>query len=126
MKTSKDKTRPQSPEHESAVALSTSLRELREEQRLTQAELAGLASVTVETIARLERVVRDRSSANSNPSLATLVRIAQALGCGLDRLLGINIDTKVPTKGAHMAWRNMEAERLEREAARLRGSPSAR
>jgi transcriptional regulator with XRE-family HTH domain len=43
--------------------------------------------VTVETVARLERVLRGRSSANSNPSLETLVRLAGALGVEVAELL---------------------------------------
>lgn len=38
-------------------------------------------------MARLERVLRGRSSANSNPSLETLVRLAQALGVEVAVLL---------------------------------------
>jgi transcriptional regulator with XRE-family HTH domain len=47
---------------------------------MTQAELAGRAGVTVETVARLERVLRGRASANANPSLETMERIAASLG----------------------------------------------
>ena len=43
--------------------------------------------MTVETVARLERVLRGRSSANSNPSLETLVRLAGALGVEVAELL---------------------------------------
>lgn len=56
---------------------------------MTQAELASLAGVTVETVARLERVLRGRSSANSNPSLETLVRLATALGVEVAELLSV-------------------------------------
>jgi transcriptional regulator with XRE-family HTH domain len=54
---------------------------------MTQAALAARAGVTVETVARLERVVRGRSSANSNPSLETLSRLALALEVELHTLL---------------------------------------
>jgi len=54
---------------------------------MTQAALAARAGVTVETVARLERVVRGRSSANSNPSLETLSRLALALDIELHALL---------------------------------------
>ena len=47
---------------------------------MTQAELASRAGVTVETVARLERVLRGRASANANPSLETMERIASSLG----------------------------------------------
>lgn len=65
---------------ETAIALSERVRVMRVFSDLTQAELAQKAGVTVETVARLERVVRGRASANSNPSLDTLARIAFALG----------------------------------------------
>lgn len=54
---------------------------------MTQAELALRAGVTVETVARLERVLRGRSSANANPSLETLARLSQALGVEVTDLL---------------------------------------
>jgi transcriptional regulator with XRE-family HTH domain len=54
---------------------------------MTQAELASRAGVTVETVARLERVLRGRSSANSNPSLETLARLGSALGVEVSELL---------------------------------------
>jgi len=54
---------------------------------MTQAELAARAGVTVETVARLERVLRGRSSANSNPSLETLARLSGALGVEVSDLL---------------------------------------
>ena len=63
------------------------MKQLRLEAGLTQAELASRAGVTVETVARLERVLRGRSSANSNPSLETLVRLASALGVEVSELL---------------------------------------
>jgi transcriptional regulator with XRE-family HTH domain len=60
---------------------------LRKNLLLTQAALANRAGVTVETVARLERVVRGRASANSNPSLETLSRLAVALEVELHELL---------------------------------------
>jgi len=41
----------------------------------------------VETVARLERVLRGRSSANANPSLETLGRLSAALGVEVAELL---------------------------------------
>ncbi len=70
-----------------ANRLADHVRQLRLEAGLTQAELAARAGVTVETVARLERVLRGRSSANSNPSLETLVRLASALGVEVSELL---------------------------------------
>lgn len=54
---------------------------------MTQAELAARAGVTVETVARLERVLRGRSSANANPSLETLARLSSALGVDVPDIL---------------------------------------
>ena len=70
-----------------ANRLADHVKQLRLEAGLTQAELASRAGVTVETVARLERVLRGRSSANSNPSLETLVRLASALGVEVSELL---------------------------------------
>ena len=49
------------------------IQERRKELGITQPELAELAAVNVNTIVRLERGV-------SNPTLAVLVRIGEALG----------------------------------------------
>jgi transcriptional regulator with XRE-family HTH domain len=54
---------------------------------MTQAELASRAGVTVETVARLERVLRGRASANANPSLETMERIASSLGVDVSDLV---------------------------------------
>lgn len=43
----------------------------------------------METVARLERVLRGRSSANSNPSLETLARLSAALGIEVSELLSL-------------------------------------
>lgn len=72
---------------EAAVRLAQSIRDLRQSVGMTQAELAQRAGVTVETVARLERVLRGRSSANVNPSLETMTRLSQALGVELIELL---------------------------------------
>jgi transcriptional regulator with XRE-family HTH domain len=63
-----------------AARLANRLRTLRASSGLTQAKLAERAGVRPETVARLERVVRERASANFNPSVDTLVRLATALG----------------------------------------------
>jgi transcriptional regulator with XRE-family HTH domain len=70
-----------------AVRLAEQVRRLRIQAGLTQAELASRAGVTVETVARLERVLRGRLSANANPSLETMERIATALGVEVAELL---------------------------------------
>ena len=70
-----------------AVCLAEQVLRLRSQAGLTQAELATRAGVTVETIARLERVLRGRLSANANPSLETMERIGTALGVEVAELL---------------------------------------
>jgi transcriptional regulator with XRE-family HTH domain len=70
-----------------SVRLAQRVRELRQQAAMTQAELASRAGVTVETVARLERVLRGRSSANANPSLETLARLADALSVDVPQLL---------------------------------------
>jgi transcriptional regulator with XRE-family HTH domain len=70
-----------------AVRLAEQVRRLRIQAGLTQAELAARAGVTVETVARLERVLRGRLSANANPSLETMERIGTALGVEVAELL---------------------------------------
>ena len=72
-----------------AMRLAEQVRQLRVQAGMTQAELAARAGVTVETVARLERVLRGRSSANSNPSLETLARLSQALGVEVSELLSV-------------------------------------
>lgn len=70
-----------------AIRLAERVRQLRLQAAVTQAELASRAGVTVETVARLERVLRGRSSANANPSLETLARLSGALGVEVADLL---------------------------------------
>src|SRR5690242_5240372 len=86
-----DQEMPEAPRAASvnviAMRLAAQVRQLRVEAGLTQAELASRAGVTVETVARLERVLRGRSSANSNPSLETLARLSEALGVEVAELL---------------------------------------
>ena len=78
---------PRPPATDLAVRLAEQERRLRIQTGLTQAELASRAGVTVETIARLERVLRGRLSANANPSLETMERIGTALGVEVAELL---------------------------------------
>lgn len=63
-----------------AQNVSTQFKKYREKAGLTQAAVASKAGVTVETVARLERVPRGRSSANANPTLDTLAALAFAVG----------------------------------------------
>jgi transcriptional regulator with XRE-family HTH domain len=60
--------------------LGARVRRLRCAAGLTQAQLALGAGLTVESVARIERCVRQCSSAQRNPCLSTLVGIADALG----------------------------------------------
>ena len=84
-----------SPEVEDiAIRLAERVRKLRLQAGLTQAELALGAGVTVETVARLERVLRGRASANANPSLETLSRLATALGVEIVDLLSMSSKAK--------------------------------
>lgn len=90
------------PSYEDAVlALAKRVQSLRKGLALTQAALASRAGVTVETVARLERVVRGRASANSNPSLETLARLAVALNVELYELL--TPEPVVQRKNDHLA-----------------------
>jgi transcriptional regulator with XRE-family HTH domain len=109
------------------MRLAEQVRQLRVQAGMTQAELAARAGVTVETVARLERVVRGRSSANSNPSLETLARLSSALGVEVADLLSLPGKTKprddrlfVVLRGATPATRRRVlrvAEALVREDA---------
>jgi transcriptional regulator with XRE-family HTH domain len=70
-----------------ATRVAEQVRGFRTDAGLTQAELASRAGVTVETVARLERVTRGRRSANPNPSLETLARLGAALGVEVAELV---------------------------------------
>ncbi|HOU89823.1 MAG TPA: helix-turn-helix transcriptional regulator [Polyangiaceae bacterium] len=119
-----------------AMKLAERVRRLRLEARLTQAELAAGAGVTVETVARLERVLRGRASANANPSLETLTRLAAALGVEVtdllapskaarpkdDRLAALLRGATEPTR--KLAVRVVEV--LVREAGKGPGKPAPR
>jgi transcriptional regulator with XRE-family HTH domain len=69
------------------LSLAGRIQMLRKNLGMTQATLARRAGVTVETVARLERVTRARISANSNPSLETMARLAIALEVEVHELL---------------------------------------
>jgi transcriptional regulator with XRE-family HTH domain len=70
-----------------SVFFATQVLRRRKAQKLTQAELATRAGLTVESIARAERVLRGKASAQSNPCLATIQAIAGSLGCHAADLL---------------------------------------
>lgn len=91
------------PVYEAVVLrLAERVQQLRKNLGMTQAALASRAGVTVETVARLERVVRGRLSANSNPSLETLARLALALEVELHELLGP--DPAVQKKNSQLTY----------------------
>jgi transcriptional regulator with XRE-family HTH domain len=77
----------QKPYTDISFVMAEKVLQLRTENKMTQAELARRADVTVETIARLERVLRGKASANANPSLETLDNIARALGVRPESLI---------------------------------------
>jgi len=62
---------------EPKLAVKLELRSMREDLGLTQAELAKLAGVSQPSIAQLE-------SPDSNPTIETLNRVAQAMGAQID------------------------------------------
>ena len=70
-----------------SLVMARQVYDLRTKAGITQAELARRADVTVETIARLERVLRGKPSANANPSLQTIDDIASALGVRPESLI---------------------------------------
>jgi transcriptional regulator with XRE-family HTH domain len=70
-----------------ALFVATQVLRRRKAKRLTQAELAARAGITVESVARLERVLRGKASGNANPCLDTLSAIASSLGCHAADLL---------------------------------------
>lgn len=69
------------------VVFARNVRTCRVAAGLTQAALAQRAGVTVETVARIERVVRGAASANDNPSLSTMAALAEAVGFALADML---------------------------------------
>ncbi len=67
-------------DHDLVVRVATQFKKYREKAGMTQAQVAQKAGITVESVARLERVLRGRPSANANPSLETLGRLCYAIG----------------------------------------------
>ena len=68
--------------------LSINLEKLREKKKLSQDRLAKLADVANNTIIKIEQ------GENTNPTLATLKKIAKALGVSLDDLTGYQLRSK--------------------------------
>ena len=67
---------------------SKNLKKLRHAKGLSQDRLAKLADVTNNTIIKIEQ------GENINPTLATLKKIAKALGVSLDELTGYQLRGK--------------------------------
>ena len=65
-------------------AIARRVRALRAQRGLTQAELSELSHLPRATCAKLE-------SGRSNPTVRVLIRIADALVCSVDELLGRNV-----------------------------------
>ena len=82
-----------------AKALAGRVRSLRVAARLTQSEVAFRAGVTVETVSRIERILSGAPSANPNPSLETLERVAAALGVEIVELLGAPLSPRQEEDG---------------------------
>ena len=68
--------------------MARNLKKLREKKGLSQDRLAKLADVANNTIIKIEQ------GENINPTLATLKKIAKALGVGLDELTGYQLRGK--------------------------------
>jgi transcriptional regulator with XRE-family HTH domain len=79
---------PRSPEH---AALGEAIRRSREERGFSQEQLAASADIHITHIGGLERGVR-------NPSYATLLKLAKALGLKPGGLVGLadELRTKAP------------------------------
>ena len=68
--------------------LAINLKRLREKKKLSQDRLAKLADVANNTIIKIEQ------GENTNPTLATLKKIAKAVGVSLDDLTGYQLRSK--------------------------------
>ena len=66
----------------SSVNLSKRIKELRKKYKITQDRLAKKADIPFSTLAKIE------AGYTPNPSMETLIRIADAFGVGVDELLG--------------------------------------
>ena len=66
----------------SSVNLAKRVKELRNKFKITQDKLARKADIPFSTLAKIE------SGYTPNPSMKTLIKIADAFGIGLDELIG--------------------------------------
>ena len=68
--------------HMSSVNLSKRIKELRVKNKLSQDQLSKKANLPFSTLAKIE------SGYTPNPSMETLIKIADAFNVGIDELLG--------------------------------------
>jgi len=66
----------------SSVNLSKRIKDLRRKFKITQDKLSKKADIPFSTLAKIE------GGYISNPSMETLIKIADAFGVGVDELLG--------------------------------------
>jgi len=66
----------------SSINLAKRIKELRQKYKITQDKLSKKADIPYSTLAKLE------SGYTPNPSMETLIKIADAFGIGLDELTG--------------------------------------
>ena len=66
----------------SSVNLSQRIKELRSKSKISQDKLSKKADIPFSTLVKIE------AGYTPNPSMETLIKIADAFGIGLDELLG--------------------------------------
>jgi transcriptional regulator with XRE-family HTH domain len=66
----------------SSVNLGKRIKELRNKYKITQDKLSKKADIPFSTLAKIE------AGYTANPSMETLIKIADAFGIGIDELLG--------------------------------------
>jgi len=66
----------------SSVNLSKRIKELRSKSKISQDKLSKKADIPFSTLVKIE------AGYTPNPSMETLIKIADAFGIGLDELLG--------------------------------------
>ena len=66
----------------SSVNLGKRIKELRNKYKITQDKLSKKADIPFSTLAKIE------AGYTLNPSMETLIKIADAFGIGIDELLG--------------------------------------
>ena len=66
----------------SSINLSKRIKELRNKSKISQDQLSKKANIPFSTLVKIE------AGYTPNPSMETLIKIADAFGVGLDELLG--------------------------------------